>query len=1752
MNRIILFLYIFLLSINFQVYSQQSHNQHVRNILSDFDGDGINDQNDLDADNDGIPNDMECGGIDPYTDADHDGIYVYLDDDDTDFNIGNANGNIEPGFDFDGDNLPNFLDLDSDNDGLWDAAESGRIAGDDANHDGMLDNPVGNNGLVDILETFPDSGVLTYSLQNTDELLPISDNQPDFLDTDDDNDNIATTDEYPDFNNNGYPEDAMDTDGGGLPNYQDPDDDGDGLDTIWEDVALPHNYPQDGNPLNDDTDLDGIPNYLDVDDDNDGIPTANEHPDDNNNGSPDDALDSDNDGTPDYLDPVNDPFDHDNDHIQDDVDLDDDNDGIPDTDELGGLDPLADADNDGVPAYLDDNDNDNTIGDANNHVQIEFDTDFDNIPNHFDLDADGDGLFDFAESGHTTGVDTNHDGMVDGSVGTNGLPDAVETAPDSNSINYTIQNTDADTYYDFLDTDDDNDHIPTTAEHPDDNHNSYPDDAMDTDMDGTPNYLDVDDDGDGIFTVYEDVQLPNTYPQDGNPMNDDTDGDGIPNYLDVDDDNDGVLTANEHPDDNGNGEPDDAVDTDGDGIPDYLDDYENPNDSDNDHIDDDADIDDDNDGIPDIMEYTGGLDPEADADGDGVPAFLDDDDTDNSIGDNNNSVEPAYDLDNDGIPNHLDLDSDGDGLYDLAESGHTAGSDANMDGRLDDPVGTNGLADVLETAPDSGSINYTIQDTDGDQSKDFLDFDDDNDHVLTADEHPDDNGNHYPDDALHTDFDGIPNYLDNDDDGDGINTVYEDVMLPHTYPQDGDPTNDDTDGDGIPNYLDDDDDNDGIPTANEHPDDNGNHEPDDALDSDGDGIPDYLDDVTDPDDHDNDGVPDSVDIDDDNDGIPDLTEYPSGLDPEADADGDGVPAFLDDDDNDNTIGDNNNSVEPAYDLDNDGIPNHFDLDSDGDGLADAAESGRLSVPVGTDTQPDGILDGNVGANGLVDEVETAPDSGTLAYTVLDFDNDGSPDFLDFDDDNDHVLTSAEYPDPNNNRYPDDAVDMDMDGQPNYHDIDDDGDGINTVYEDVALPNNYPQDGDPTNDDTDGDGIPNYLDVDDDNDGILTANEHPDDNGNHEPEDALDSDGDLIPDYLDDTDNPNDFDYDGIPDDVDIDDDNDGIPDLDEYNGLDPFVDADGDGVPVYKDDDDNDNTIGDNDGWAQPDYDLDGDHYANHRDLTSDENIFDSVESGRLAVPVGVDTNNDGKLEGNVGANGLMDDVETAPDSGILAYTLQDTDGDGLIDAIDNDDDGDHVPTNLEHPDDNSNNLPDDAIDTDLDTVPNYLDRDDDGDSIFTDFEDIALPNNYPQDGDPTNDDTDGDGIPNYLDIDDDNDGILTINEHPDDNGNGEPEDAWDSDNDLIPDYLDGNDFDGDGINDTVDLDDDNDGILDVDESYGQDPLTDNDNDGYPVFVDDDDNDNTIGNDNGIIEPAYDIDGDGFPNHLDVSADNDVLFDTAESGRLEAGVGTDADLNGVLEGNVGTNGIVDELETAPDSGTLLYSVLNTDGDDIINALDDDDDNDHILTNDEHPDDNSDAYPDDAVDTDMDDIPDYLDRDDDGDGIFTDFEDIELPNNYPQDGNPMNDDTDGDGIPNYLDEDDDNDGLLTIDEHPDDNGNGEPEDALDTDHDGIPDYLDDFDDRELIFYTAVSPNGNNKNDYMHIESIEKYPENYMVILDRWQNKVWEGHNYNNNDVRFEGKDKNGNLLPTGTYYYLFEYTDEEGKTKTKAGYIYLLK
>lgn len=122
-------------------------------------------------------------------------------------------------------------------------------------------------------------------------------------------------------------------------------------------------------------------------------------------------------------------------------------------------------------------------------------------------------------------------------------------------------------------------------------------------------------------------------------------------------------------------------------------------------------------------------------------------------------------------------------------------------------------------------------------------------------------------------------------------------------------------------------------------------------------------------------------------------------------------------------------------------------------------------------------------------------------------------------------------------------------------------------------------------------------------------------------------------------------------------------------------------------------------------------------------------------------------------------------------------------------DDNDGVPPEIEDRNNNGNLFDDDS---DGDGIPDFLDTDDDNDNVLTVSEQLeAVDDNgniiTDENGDVVYVDTDNDGIPNYLDDDDDGDGVLTKNE--DLNACEDPENpALNPSNDLnadgLPNYL--------------------------------------------------------------------------------------------------------------------------------------------------------------------------------------------------------------------------------------------------------------------------------------------------------------------------------------------------------------------------------
>ena len=252
------------------------------------------------------------------------------------------------------------------------------------------------------------------------------------------------------------------------------------------------------------------------------------------------------------------------------------------------------------------------------------------------------------------------------------------------------------------------------------------------------------------------------------------------------------------------------------------------------------------------------------------------------------------------------------------------------------------------------------------------------------------------------------------------------------------------------------------------------------------------------------------------------------------------------------------------------------------------------------------------------------------------------------------------------------------------------------------------------------------------------------------------------------------------------------------------------------------------------------------------------------------------EFEGSL-VDGIIEDI-------IGDYGAQDTDGDGFADFLDPDDDNDGVFSLFEGTDPDGDFDPVDAIDSDGDGTPDYLDSDDDGDGIDS-FNELA---DQDLDGDPSDAlDFDGDGTPDYLDTDDDNDGLLTSVEGlKDTDGDGTPDyHDTDDDNDGVPTLFEldtsGNplDTDGDSIIDPLDTDDDGDGLLTTDEDLNGngDPRDDDtDNDGIPNYLEssllDQDEDGVVDEFDTVNDDPYnDQDGDGYPNLDETIAGSDPL-----------------------------------------------------------------------------------------------------------------------------------------------------------------------------------------------------------------------------------------------------------------------------------------
>ena len=1209
--------------------------------LADF---GSTNPLNADTDNDGIADGIEAGlSTSGVADGTSDGNATPF--------VGTASGFVG---DADPNTRTNPTLLDSDGDGLNDGIE-------DANQDGATVNQIGATGTAGSGETDPSlADTDNDGLNDGDEtngsgaLAGIGSTDP--LDTD--------TDDGGTFDGTEVLADSTDPTSGSQGDDAAADADGDGLSNAQEAVL--------GTDPNDaDTDDDGL---------NDGMEVGPDAVLGANDTDPLDA-DSDDDGLSDSeevfgLDGQAASFDETNPLVAD-----SDGDGILDGTEAGRTAPLAGGTNPSGIVFA------GTDPAAGSFVA---DADPATTTDPANFDSDNDGLSDGEE-------DANADGATINTIGATNTAGSGETDPnnpdtdndslsDGDEVNGTGPLAGLGTT-DPLDTDtddggtEDGTELLADSSNPVDT-NGSDDAAADPDSDGLsnaqeailgtdPNDADTDNDGiDDGSEVGNDAALDSS---DTDPLDADTDDDGIPDGAELlglddlpgsgdetdplraDSDADGIFDGTEI----GTTVPVGAGTSDGDAISFAGTDPASDNfvpDADPSTTTDPTDADTDNDAINDGME---------DVNGNGAV------DASAPIGDSTTSSGPGDETDAN------NPDTDGDGLLDGNEISGTG------------PQTGLGTSDPRDTDTDNGGVNDGAEVAAGSSPGNT------GDDIPSA---PDQDGDGTPDDtdpepanpcvpsdtvaACDTDGDGL---TDGDEIADGSN-----------------PEVIDTDGDGIPDGSElGDTDNDGIPDNQE-------------IDSDNDGIPDRVEvgDPTLPSDTDGDGIPDQLDLDSDNDGIPDATESLgsialSGTDSDSDGiddaldvdntggadlngdgvddsaitdtDGDNIPDFLDRDSDDDGIPD---AVEGQFagtlDTDSDGLLNHLDLDSDNDGIADSVEANVTGNDADND-EVDDLFDAD-----FTGGFDNNNDSVDDALSVIDTDNDGAPDYLDLDSDNDTLTDVLEAPgtDVNGDGFEDTdlinqaPVDTDSDGTPDFRDLDSNNDGINDLPEENAVldadgngqvDDPTDTDGDGVNDltdplptmfgtlqDADGDGIDNQVDLDADNDGIPNAVEAPGDDF------TVDTDGDGVPDFID-----LDSDNDGISDLIEADL---GIADVDTDGRVDGFADEDNNGLhdPVAE---------------SFTPVDTDGDGVADFRSLDSDgDGLFDLIEV-QLST---LDSNNDG----------VIDDSTDSDNDGLLDVA------DGLI--------NDEVGTSGA-----------DIVDTDSDGAPNFRDIDSDADGLLDGEENI-------------------------------------------------------------------------------------------------------------------------------------------------------------------------------------------------------------------------------------------------------------------------------------------------------------------------------------------------------------------------------------------------------------------------------------------------
>jgi gliding motility-associated-like protein len=89
-------------------------------------------------------------------------------------------------------------------------------------------------------------------------------------------------------------------------------------------------------------------------------------------------------------------------------------------------------------------------------------------------------------------------------------------------------------------------------------------------------------------------------------------------------------------------------------------------------------------------------------------------------------------------------------------------------------------------------------------------------------------------------------------------------------------------------------------------------------------------------------------------------------------------------------------------------------------------------------------------------------------------------------------------------------------------------------------------------------------------------------------------------------------------------------------------------------------------------------------------------------------------------------------------------------------------------------------------------------------------------------------------------------------------------------------------------------------------------------------------------------------------------------------------------------------------------------------------------------------------------------------------------------------------------------------------------------------------------SGFTPNGDGNFDTWDISGINGWAEVEVQIFNRWGGLIWEHSGAYDGDNKWDGTNAKGNPVPSGTYYYVITYGNNQGVSKTLTGPVTILR